>query len=110
MNTNPSISEAEVVAWLREQAEGIISHSGVRQAVASVSFFADTGAGPFAQFTVHAGDSCAIRNSMAEAIGALLKKVGTPEELAEQKRQAARKLMAEADAISPPVYIQKAAA
>lgn len=39
-----------------------------------------------------------------EALGQLSAIIGTPAENAERKRSEARRLMAEADAISPPVY------
>lgn len=98
-------SEADIDAWFTAKLEankdlpqldvgyGSLYHShfvaGIDSGMGRKNFFAST-----------------LETAIQDARAA----VPTVEQLAEQKREAARKLMAEADAISPPVYAEKQAA
>lgn len=97
-----SITEEEIVAWVRAKAIDILSRTGVPDSAISLTVHA--GEFSHASWSAHGDGKCvAGTRSVDTAVSSVVDSIGSSPARAEAKRAAAKKLLAEADRISGAV-------
>lgn len=101
-NTTPKITEADVVAFLKSKASQLSDSLENRYASVKIEVARHQDATFQSEFYAYADQigSVTVQTSLTDAMMAIEAKY-KPEVMAEMKREAARKLLAEADALAP---------
>jgi hypothetical protein len=99
-NLSPALTEMEISDWLASSNAELAELFGTNNTAVSVQ---KVGMNHSPLYAAHAYGECELSSSYQNAVDKLKRRLAKPDEIAAAKREAARKLMAEANALSPEV-------